>query len=92
MEIRPALAGDALGIAAVHCASWRDAYANVLERTYLEGPIEVDRQSFWSGRFANPDEARTVKWTPVLGPAVKVLSVLLCFQRSERNDEVTQEV
>ena len=33
-----------------------------------------------------------LKWTPVLGPAVKVLSVLLCFQRSERHDEVTQEV
>ena len=34
-----------------------------------------------------------VKWTPVLGPAVKVCSVPLCFnQRSERNGEITQEV
>ncbi len=37
--------------------------------------------------------AETVKWTPVLGPAVKVCSVPLCFnQRSERNGEITQEV
>jgi ribosomal protein S18 acetylase RimI-like enzyme len=60
IEVRSALADDALGIAAVHCASWRDAYANILERAYLEGSIEVDRQSFWSSRFANPDPARTV--------------------------------
>ena len=34
-----------------------------------------------------------VKWTPVLGPAFKVCSVPLCYnQRSERNDEITQEV
>jgi hypothetical protein len=37
--------------------------------------------------------AGELKWTPDLGPAVKVGSVLLCFNRwSERNDEVTQEV
>ena len=34
-----------------------------------------------------------LKWTPVLGPAFKVCSVPLCYnQRSERNDEITQEV
>ena len=60
MAIRMAVAGDASRVAALHCASWRDAYANVLERAYLEGPIEADRRAFWSGRFAEPDPARTV--------------------------------
>ena len=60
MAIRMAVAGDASRIAALHCASWRDAYKNVLERAYLEGPIEADRRAFWSGRFAEPDPARTV--------------------------------
>jgi len=60
VEIREADAADAATIAAIHCASWRDAYANVLDPAYLRGPIEGERQSFWSARFAEADPARTV--------------------------------
>ncbi|RBP11424.1 ribosomal protein S18 acetylase RimI-like enzyme [Roseiarcus fermentans] len=60
IRIRQAAASDARDIALVHCASWRDAYANIHEPGYLEGSIEAERQSFWSDRFASPDPSRTV--------------------------------
>ena len=78
ITIRPATAGDAPEIAAVHCASWRDAYANVLERAYLEGPIASERRTFWFDRFANPDPARAV-FVAVARSAT--VNAFICFHR-----------
>lgn len=58
--IRPAGAADASGIAALHCESWRDAYADVLDPAFLAGPIEADRRALWADRFANPAPNQTV--------------------------------
>lgn len=71
LTLRPARADDALGIAAIHCASWRDTYSNVLSPEFLAGPIEQNRSELWAARLAAPDEARQVlvAESPSTGPA-----------------------
>lgn len=49
--IRPATEADAATVAAIHVASWRDAYADILTADYLNGPIEADRLALWSQRL-----------------------------------------
>ena len=49
--IRPAVAADAATVAAIHVASWRDAYAQILSPEYLSGPVEADRTAVWSKRL-----------------------------------------
>ncbi|MCJ2135216.1 GNAT family N-acetyltransferase [Methylobacterium sp. J-026] len=51
---RAARATDALTIAAIHVASWRDAYRSLLDPVFLAGPIEDDRRSHWLGKFDTP--------------------------------------
>lgn len=51
IAIRHAAVTDAVQIAAIHCASWRDAYAEVLDKVFLAGPIENDRRSLWLDRM-----------------------------------------
>ena len=58
--IRPATAADAETVAAIHCESWRDAYANVLDAAYLVGPVEQDRGDLWRGRLGSPVEEQVV--------------------------------
>ena len=47
MEIRPAGVEDAPGIAEVHVASWRWAYAEVLPPAMLDGLRVEDRERMW---------------------------------------------
>lgn len=49
--IRPATEADAATVAAIHVASWRDAYVDILSAEYLSGPIEEDRLAVWSERL-----------------------------------------
>jgi len=58
--IRPATGTDAATIAAIHVASWRDAYAHILTPDYLSGPIEEDRRAVWSQRLRNGDPTQLV--------------------------------
>lgn len=58
--IRPASVADASRIAAIHCESWRDTYADVLDPAFLAGPIEADRRTLWADRFAHPAPNQTV--------------------------------
>ncbi len=51
---RPADAADAAAIAAIHVASWRDAYATILDPSYLAGPIEADRLAHWTAALTDP--------------------------------------
>lgn len=60
INVRHATLADASQIAAIHCASWRDAYASVLDEAFLAGPIEEDRRTLWSDRLQNPDQARVI--------------------------------
>lgn len=54
IQYRGALAADVAAVAAIHAASWRDAYANILDPAFLAGPIEADRLDHWTGRLTNP--------------------------------------
>ena len=47
MELRPAGVEDAPGIAELHVASWRWAYAEVLPPAVLEGLRVEDRERMW---------------------------------------------
>ena len=60
ITIRQAGQADALHIASIHCASWRDAYSHILDAAYLAGPIEDDRHSVWAERLENPDKRRVI--------------------------------
>lgn len=44
MQVRRAKAEDAVGIASVHVAAWRTAYAGILPETYLAG-LSLSRQA-----------------------------------------------
>lgn len=48
---RSATEEDAASIAAIHVASWRDAYSSILDPEFLGGPVEADRLSVWSIRL-----------------------------------------
>jgi ribosomal protein S18 acetylase RimI-like enzyme len=54
---RPVVAADAPLLAALHTASWRDAYRGILTDAYLADAIEADRQALWQERLAAPDPA-----------------------------------
>ena len=60
LRLRPATAADVPAIAALHTASWRDAYADILDPAFLAGPIEADRLEVWKGRLRNSDENQLV--------------------------------
>ena len=58
--IRPATEADAASVAAIHVASWRDAYAGILSAEFLNGPIEADRLAVWSQRLQDRRSAQLV--------------------------------
>jgi ribosomal protein S18 acetylase RimI-like enzyme len=60
LRLRPATASDGPAIAALHTASWRDAYAAILDPDFLAGPIEADRLAVWEGRLKAADEGMIV--------------------------------
>lgn len=60
-DLRPAVAKDAPVIAAIHVASWRDAYAELLDADYLRGPIEEERLGLWIGRLSDPAPGQIVQ-------------------------------
>ena len=68
--LRPATAADAAAIAALHTASWRDAYADILEPAFLAGPIEADRLALWDGRLRDPADGQLVQVAETDGAVV----------------------
>jgi ribosomal protein S18 acetylase RimI-like enzyme len=50
--VRPAVPTDARAIAAVHVATWRDAYAGLLPDDLLDGLDVDERAETWRGRLA----------------------------------------
>jgi ribosomal protein S18 acetylase RimI-like enzyme len=51
ITIRSAVEADAAEIAAIHTASWRDAYAGILAADFLNGDIDANRLDLWSRRL-----------------------------------------
>lgn len=54
MTIRPATRDDATPVAALHTASWRIAYADLLPAEFLAGPVADDHLTLWRERLAAP--------------------------------------
>jgi ribosomal protein S18 acetylase RimI-like enzyme len=50
--VRPAVPQDATAIAAVHVATWRDAYAGLLADEFLAGLVVEEWAERWRGRLA----------------------------------------
>ena len=60
MDLRDAVATDAETLALLYTASWRDAYSNVLNATYLAGPIEEERLAYWRSELVAADAGRQI--------------------------------
>jgi ribosomal protein S18 acetylase RimI-like enzyme len=54
--VRPAVPADADGIAAVHVATWRDAYAGILPASFLAAQRAEEFAQRWRGRLTAPAE------------------------------------
>jgi ribosomal protein S18 acetylase RimI-like enzyme len=53
IAIRPIIATDAAVVAAMHTASWRDAYRGILSDEYLANAVVPDRIAVWNELLAN---------------------------------------
>jgi GNAT superfamily N-acetyltransferase len=62
--IRLATPDDAAGIARVHVATWRHAYAGLVDAAYLDGLSVAAGTSRWAGLLADGDAATYVALEP----------------------------
>jgi GNAT superfamily N-acetyltransferase len=53
--IRPAVPHDARGVAEVHVASWRAAYAGLIDQTVLDAQSVDARESMWASWIVRSD-------------------------------------
>jgi hypothetical protein len=58
--VRRARPADATGIAAVHVAAWRSAYAGILDDTYLAGLSEIRLAAFYQSAVLDRREGHAV--------------------------------
>jgi GNAT superfamily N-acetyltransferase len=56
----PAVPADADAVAALHIASWRDAYRGLVPDAYLAETIADERPRFWKARMSEPDDGRFI--------------------------------
>ncbi len=49
-------AADADAVAALHAASWRSAYRDILSESYLRDGVDADRDATWHQRLDTPNE------------------------------------
>jgi len=75
MHLREAVPADAETVALLHTASWRDAYSNVLDASYLAGPIEQERLAYWKSELVAADAAQRVILAEDQDKAVGFVSV-----------------
>lgn len=55
-----ATADDAEQVAALHADSWRRHYRGAYADAFLDGDIESDRRTVWTGRLAVPAHSETI--------------------------------
>ncbi len=56
VRIRPAGLHDLQAIAAIHAASWKDAYQGILPDDYLRQGVEADLERHWQTVEIRPDD------------------------------------
>lgn len=60
MQIRKAMAEDALGIAKVHIESWKETYEGIISREYLDSLKIEDRLGLWKSSLSQIPQQSTV--------------------------------
>ncbi|SEJ77843.1 Ribosomal protein S18 acetylase RimI [Sphingobium sp. AP50] len=60
MDFRDACPADAPLIAAIHVASWRVAYAHIMDPAWLADGIEAERLATWTQRLESPAPGQRV--------------------------------
>ena len=60
MNVRLATSRDVGAIAALHAASWREAYRGALSEAFLAGDVLADRRAVWTTRFQSPQPGQFV--------------------------------
>jgi ribosomal protein S18 acetylase RimI-like enzyme len=88
--IRPASVEDAERIAAVHIASWREAYADVVPQDYLDSLDLASRTERWREVFSNLDRGTSVWVAEEEGEVLGFAS--LGPSRDEDADRTTMEI
>ena len=88
--IRSASEADAEQIAAVHIASWREAYADIVPKEYLDGLDVAARTERWREHFAGLDHASSI-WVAHEGDEVLGFASL-GPSRDEDADRTTMEI
>lgn len=58
MKFRDATIDDIAAVAALHTASWRDAYSSIFDAAFLAGPVEHERLDVWTARLTNPEPSQ----------------------------------
>ncbi len=58
MNVRSAVPSDCDAIAALHAASWRSTYRNILSDDYLDRDVVDDRHDLWTARFTKFDDGK----------------------------------
>lgn len=76
LRLRTAQAGDAAEVAALHVASWRDAYRGVLDDAFLDGAMAEAMAQHWEQRLAVPRQPGTVILATVAGELAGFVAVL----------------
>ncbi len=76
MDFRDATPADAPLIAAMHVASWRIAYAHIMDPAYLAGAIEAERLATWTARFADPQPGQRIIIAQANGQAMGFVCVI----------------
>ena len=60
MIVRSATRDDCAAIAALHAASWKATYGNILTDAYFDHHVVDDRLDLWAARLAKFDAAKHV--------------------------------
>jgi GNAT superfamily N-acetyltransferase len=66
VEVRPAMSGDARGIAKVHVASWKAAYTGLLADEKMAQLDIEERERAWRERLKDQQAHRMRAWVAVL--------------------------
>ncbi|MGY4306872.1 ribosomal protein S18 acetylase RimI-like enzyme [Bradyrhizobium sp. USDA 4369] len=81
ITLRSASKDDAPAIAALHAASWREAYANILAPDFLSGEIEADRRMVWAQRLDTPDADQLVN--VACDPSGRLRGFICCYRDAD---------
>jgi ribosomal protein S18 acetylase RimI-like enzyme len=79
-QLRPAGAGDAEPLAALHAGSWQRTYRGMMSDAFLDGGALDNRRRVWHERLATPDADRLVT---VADDGTRIVGFVCVFARAD---------